>query len=96
MLLNIIFGKRFLPKQLVLVLLELALLIFDFLVHQRLGERRLISLVMALLAVAHNVHDNIFLELGTPVRSKLADIVDSFDVIAVDMEDRSLDGFGYV
>jgi len=49
---------------------------------------------VTVLSVAVKVNDNIVLELGTPVSGKLADEVDSLDIISVDVEDRSVDGLG--
>jgi hypothetical protein len=49
---------------------------------------------VAVLSVAVKVNDNIVLELGTPVSGKLADEVDSLDIISVDVEDGGVDGLG--
>lgn len=49
---------------------------------------------MAVLAVADEVNDDVVLELGAPVSGKLADKVDSLDIIGVDVEDGGIDGLG--
>lgn len=95
-LLDVLLGEGTLSDQLLDVLVELALLRADALVHQGLGEERLVGLVVAVLTVADNVHDDITLELGTPVSSNLADVVDSLDIVTVDVEDGSVDGLGNV
>lgn len=69
-------------------------LILDGLVHPRLGERRLIGLVVTVTTVADNVDNNILLPLGPVVSSQLADEVDGLDVVAVDVEDGGIDGLG--
>ena len=43
----------------------------SYLVHEGLGEGGLVNLVVAMLAVAHNVHDHITLPLLPPLRSQL-------------------------
>ncbi len=43
-----------------------------YLVHEGLCERGLINFVVAMLAVAHNVHHNVALPLLAPLRCQLA------------------------
>lgn len=95
-LIDVLLGEGTLLDQLVDVLVKLALLLSNALVHQRLGERGLVGLVVTLLTVADDVDDNVTLELGTPVGSNLADVVDSLNVIGVHVEDRSVNGLGNV
>jgi hypothetical protein len=66
----------------------------DALVHERLSERRLVGLVVTVLSVTVEINDNIVLELGTPVGSKLADEVDGLDIVGVNVEDRGVNGLG--
>jgi hypothetical protein len=51
---------------------------------------------VTVLSVAVEVDDNIVLELGAPIGSKLTDKVDSLDVISVNMENRRVDGLGNI
>lgn len=95
-LLNIFSGEGLLLKKLVNVDVDGGLQLSNALVHEWLSERRLVSLVVTLLAVADHVDDNILLELGTPIGSKLADEVSSLNIVTVDVEDRSIDSLGNV
>jgi hypothetical protein len=74
----------------------LRLLGVDALVHERLSERRLISLVVTVLSVTVEINDNIVLELGTPISSELADEVDGLDIVGVNVEDGGVDGLGNI
>jgi len=95
-LIDIRLGERTLLDELVDVDVDLRLLLSDALVHERLGEGRLVGLVVAVLSVAVEVNDNIVLELGAPIGSKLADKVDSLDIISINVENRSVDGLGNI
>ncbi len=53
-------------------------------------------LVVAVLAVADQVDDDILLELGTPVGGELTHEVNGLNVVGIDVEDRSVDGLGDV
>ena len=68
----------------------------DELVHQRLGEAGVVTLVMAALAVAHEVDDDV---LGEPLAELERQARHSYArvrVVAVDVEDRCLDDLGHV
>lgn len=93
-LLYILLGESTLFQELVNVDLDLGVLLLDTLVHQGLGEGRLVGLVVAVLAVADEIDNDVLLELSTPVGSELADEVDRLDVIGVDVEDRGVDSLG--
>jgi len=95
-LINVLLGEGTLLDQLVDVFGKLILVLGNALVHQRLGERRLVSLVVTLLTVADNVNDNITLELSAPVSSDLANIVDSLSIVGVDVEHGGIDRLGNV
>jgi hypothetical protein len=95
-LVDIRLGERALLDELIDIDVDLRLLLSDALVHERLGEGRLIGLVVAVLSVAVEVNDNIVLELGAPIGSKLADKVDSLDVVGVNVENGSVDGLGNI
>ena len=93
-LLDVLFRERALLEEVVNVPVELSSLLGNALVHQWLSERGLVSLVVTELAVADDIDDNVALELGTPVSSKLANEVDGLDIITVDVEDGSVNGLG--
>ena len=62
----------------------------DLLVHQRLGGRRLIRLIVAKTAIADQVDDHVFLELHAVIHRQLGDEVHRFRVVRIHMEDRCL------
>jgi hypothetical protein len=95
-LLDVLLGKGALLDEPVNVLGEDGRLGGDGLVHPRLGERRLIGLVVTVLSVADDVDDDVLLELGPPVGGELADKVDGLDVVSVDVEDGGVDRLGDV
>lgn len=95
-LVNVLLGEAALGNQLLDVLVDLVLLLGNALVHQGLGERRLVGLVVTLLTVANNVNNDIALELGTPVSGNLANVVDGLDVVTVHVEDGGVDRLGDV
>lgn len=92
--LNVIFGKRAPVDEEFSILSERGGLFLDRLVHSRLCEARLVGLVVAIAAVADDVDDDVFLVLCTVICGELAYKVDGFDVVAVDVEDGGIDGFG--
>ncbi len=67
----------------------------DPLVHQRLGEGRLVALVVAVAAVAEHVDDDVAVELVAVLGGDARDVDDRLGVVAVDVEDRRLDDLGH-
>ena len=65
-------------------------------VHQRLGEARLVALVVAKAAVAPHVDDDVATEGLAELDCQLAGEGDGFGIVAVDVEDRRLDRFRHV
>ena len=63
----------------------------DRLVHQRLGERGLVALVVAVAAIAEQVDDHVLLELLAELDRDARDVDHRLRVVAVDVEDRRLD-----
>src|SRR3546814_7069814 len=63
----------------------------DRLVHQRLGERRLVALIVAEAAIAPHVDDDIALEMLEEIDRKLAGESHRLRIVAVDVEDRTLE-----
>ena len=51
---------------------------------------------MAVLSVADKIDDDVVLELSAPVSGQLADKVDGFHIISIDVEDRRIDGLGNI
>ena len=86
-LLDVLFREGALLEEVINIPVELSSLLRNALVHQRLSERGLISLVVTELAVANDIDDNVALELGAPVSSQLANEVDGLNIITVDVED---------
>ena len=70
--------------------------VLDLVVHERLGERRLVALVVAVAAVADHVDDDVLAEGLAEVERQLADVDDGLGILAVDVEDRHLDHLGDV
>ena len=68
-------------------------MLFNRCVHHRLGDRRLVGLVMATTSVTHQVDDNVFLELISEINGELCSKNDSFRVIAVYVENGRLHHF---
>ena len=68
----------------------------DRLVHQRLGERRLVALVVAEAPVAEHVDDDRRLERLPELGRDLGGIDHRLGIVAVHMEDRRLDHLGDV
>lgn len=93
-LINILLGKGAVLQELVGVDIDLWLVGLNALVHQWLGERWLISLVVAVLSVADQVDNDIRAELRAPIGSKLADKVNSLNIISVNVEHWGVNGLG--
>lgn len=66
----------------------------DVFVYEGLGEGRLVSFVVIVFVVVDEIDDNIVLEFSVLISGKLVDVVDSFDIIGIDVEDRGVDSFG--
>eukprot|EP00955_Chlamydomonas_euryale_P012615 136044-Chlamydomonas_euryale.AAC.2 len=65
--------------------------VLDLLVHDRLREHGLVDLVVAVLAVADNVDDDVLLEALPPLGRQLVNAHDRLDVVAVDVEDGAVE-----
>ena len=65
-------------------------------VHDRLGERRLVALVVAEAPVAEHVDDDRLVELLPVLDRDLGAEHHRFRIVAVDVEDRRLDQLGDV
>ena len=68
----------------------------DLLVHKGLGERGLVTFIVAKAPVAEHVDDDGLVKLLPELDRDLRGIDDGFGIIAVDMNDRRLDHFGTV
>ena len=68
----------------------------DRLVHQRLGERRLVAFVVAVAAIAEHVDDDRLLEFLPELGRDLGGVDHRFRIVAVGVEDRRLDHLGDV
>ena len=68
----------------------------DLRVHERLGEARLVALIVAEAAVAPHVDDDVAVELLAIFDGELAGEGHRLGIVAVDVEDRRLDRLGDV
>ena len=68
----------------------------DEVVHERLRHRRVVALVVTATAVADEVDDDVALELFAVRKGDLGNAHDGLGVVAVDVEDRRLDGLRHV
>ena len=68
----------------------------DTRVHQRLGERRLVGLVMAVAAVAEHVDDHGLAEALAELHGDLGHKDHGLRIVTVHMEDRGVDDLGDV
>src|SRR5438477_517049 len=62
----------------------------DLLVHQRLGEHRLVRLVVAVPAVAEHVDDDVALEVLAIFGGDARDVDHGLGIVAVHVQDRRL------
>ncbi len=68
----------------------------DLLVHHRLGERRLVALIMAVAAIAEHVDDDRLVEFLPELDRDLGSEHHGFRIVAVDVEDRRVDHLRHV
>ena len=66
----------------------------DHLVHQRLGEHRLVRLVVAVPSVAEHVDDDVALEALAELGGDARDVDHGFGIVAVHVQDRRLHDLG--
>ncbi len=79
-----------LGDQLVAVKLAGTRVLADDLVHQRLGHHRLVLFVVAELAEADDVDDDILAERLAELDRELGDQRDGFGIVTIDVEDRRI------
>ena len=68
----------------------------DQVVHQRLGHRRVITLVVTAAAVANDVDYYVFLEFLAVVKCQLGNSNYCLRVITIDVEDWGLNRLGHI
>ncbi len=93
---DLVGGDQPFLGELLAVDLQRRRMVADRLVHQRLGEGRLVALVMAEAAVAEHVDDHRLVEFLAELGGDFGGIDDRFRVVAVGMQDRRLDHLGDV
>ena len=71
-------------------------MVLDLRVHQRLGHRRVVALVVTEPAVAEHVDHHVLAELLAVLGGDLGGVDHGFRIIAVDVENRRLDHQGHV
>ena len=67
-----------------------------FAIHHRLGQERIITLVVTELAEANQIDHHIFVEGFAVIQSRLNHITYSFRIITVYMENRRFHHFGQI
>ena len=82
--------------QLLAVDLQRRRVLADRLVHQRLGEGRLVALVVAEAPVAEHVDDHRLVELLAELGGDLGGVDHRFRIVAIGVQDRRLDHLGDV
>ena len=65
-------------------------LVLDYVVHSWLSEGRLVGFIVTLFTIADDVDDDIRLKLLAPVCGELMDECYCFDIVTVDVEDRTV------
>ena len=95
-LLDVGVGDDALADQLLAVDFQRRRMRADLLVHQRLGERRLVAFVVAEAPVAEHVDDDRPLEFLPVLGRDLGREHHRFRIVAVDVEDQRLDHLGDV
>ena len=68
-------------------------MLFDLLIHQRLGCARLIGFVVAVTAVAHQVNEDIAFKGIAEIKRQTGDEGDRFRIVRIDVENRRLHHF---
>ena len=68
----------------------------DRAVHQRLGEGRLVGLVVPVPAIAEQVDDDVLFELLAVFGGGAGDLDDRLGIVAVDVKDRRLDALCHI
>src|SRR5271156_3294824 len=87
---NIFFSKSTLLEEFLNIDIQRRLLVLDDFIHTGLSETRLIGFIVSLFSVAYDINNDISLELLSPIRSKLMDEGDSFSIITIDVENRTI------
>ena len=95
-LLDLALGDDVFADELLAVDLARGGMVADRLVHQRLGERRLVALVVPVAPVAEHVDDDGMLEFLPELGRDLGGEHHRFRIVAVDVKDRRLDHLGDV
>ena len=89
--LDLALGDQAVGDEAVGVELQRGLVALDRGVHQRLGEHRLVALVVAEPAVAEDVDDDVLVEALAELDRDAGGVDHGLGVVAVDVEDRRLD-----
>ena len=95
-LVEFLFGDVLTANQVVHVEGSNRALCLNQVVHHGLRHRRIVAFVVTTSSVADDVDDNVFLEFLTVLECQLRYFDDSLWVVAVYVENRRLNCFGYV
>ncbi len=93
---NLVVAQHALTHQLLAVNLARGRVLRDLAIHQRLRERRLVRLVVAVAAIADHVHDHVGPELLAELGGDAGHVHHRFRIVAVDVEHRALEALGHV
>ena len=89
-------GEQTLLDETIRVDLDHARMLGDALVHQWLGEGRLVGLVMTVPAVAEHVDDHRLQKALAELGGDLGDVNDGLGIVAAHVKDRRIDHLGDV
>ena len=85
------FGDQPVFNQTISIKRQRCFLLFDLLVHNRVGEHRFITFVMAKTTIANKIQHDVFVELLTILSGDAGGMHHGLGVVTVDVENRGLD-----
>ena len=86
-LMDLFLGHDALVDKLIRINIEDVHVFLDDVVHDGLGEHGLINFIVAILAIAYHIDNDILVECGAVFGSDPADVEDGLGVVGVDVED---------
>ena len=93
---RLVLGQNALSHQLVGVQFARTVVLTNFLVHQRLGHRGSILLVVAQFTEADDINHDVVFELAAEIQSQLSHEYDGFGIVAVHVEHRGFNHLDHV
>ena len=95
-ILNFAFWDQSIGDEAFSIKAQRCFLLFDFIVHQGVGEHWFIPFVMAKAAVTDDVNHHIFVEFLTEFDGNFSRVHDGLWIIAIHVENRRLDHQGNI